>query len=120
MPDPVLGPEGLIYIVSFILTVAMTGRYHYSHFTEGETEAQKGEKGMKVPSATKDRASVLAGSLCLQKAAMEGIPTLFWTSNKISYQKTRSTAMVVTSSHAQTGTANKSLRAYSSLRYGEL
>lgn len=76
MPDPVLGPEGLIYIVSFILTVAMTGRCQYSHSTEEETEAQKGENGMKIPSATKDRASGLAASLCLQKAAMEGIPTL--------------------------------------------
>lgn len=65
---------GLVYIVSVILAVAMTGRYHYYHFTEEETEAQKGENGMKVPSATRDRASVLAGSPCLLKAAMEGIP----------------------------------------------
>lgn len=44
-PSP--GAYGPQYIISVILTVAMTGRYHYSHFTEEETEAQKGENGMK-------------------------------------------------------------------------
>lgn len=58
-------------MVSFILTVSFAGRHHYSHFTEEETEAQKGEKGMKIPS--KDRANVLVGSLC-SKSKLGGHP----------------------------------------------
>lgn len=43
MPDPVLGPEDLMQMISFILTLLLGDRHHHPHSTE-ETEAQKGKK----------------------------------------------------------------------------